>query len=91
MNSSDSESYVILPLLLYKGYRATDQDTKQELRICPSANNEVMVVLPTGYKGALDVRFVSPFYWRIAELISLVVVLMISVFAWKNWRAKCKK
>lgn len=60
-----------LPLLFYKGYRAWDKDTGQAFEVCVGENFSVRVKLPGGYSGTVRTTFVSPFYWRIAEAVSL--------------------
>lgn len=72
VNTLDSESYVELPLLHYKGYRAYASETGEELETAKGDNNVVRVILPARYSGGVSVRFVSPFYWRISEVVSLV-------------------
>ena len=77
------DSYVEVPLLYYKGYHAVDADTKEGLRTVAGDNNLVRVMLPEGYNGKIHVFFKGFWYWRVAELIS--VVTMLSVLAWR-WR-----
>jgi hypothetical protein len=77
-NTGETESYVELPILLYKGYRAYTADG-QELTICDGDNHLVRVLLPAGFDGTLEVRFVSPFYWRISEIVSLIAWAIVAV------------
>lgn len=81
MNVSTTESYVELPLLHYKGYRAFASETGEPLRVVKGDNNVVRVMIPAGYSGKVSVRFVSPYYWRISEVISLIcwVAVLITV------------
>ncbi|MCM1188916.1 MAG: hypothetical protein NC541_06430 [bacterium] len=81
-NQGDGESFVEVPLLLYKGYRALDTDTGEKLKVTAGNNNVVRVLLPPGYAGEADIRFVSPFYWRIGEWISVFTLLFLAV----RWR-----
>lgn len=60
-----------LPLLYYKGYRAHDVDGGAELRVYAGENNTVHVEIPPEYEGTVRTAFVSPWYWRLAEGISL--------------------
>lgn len=69
VNHSQQESYMDMPLLYYKGYRAKSGDGK-ELEVCAGENNVVRVMIPGGYEGAVSVGFVSPWHWRVAEGIS---------------------
>lgn len=89
-NSKDAESFVDLPLLLYKGYQAVDVDTGQGLAICAGENNVVRVRIPAGFEGGIEVSFVSPVYWRGSEMISLLTVLgLIMLRVERRRRVKC--
>lgn len=81
-NPTDEEGFIDLPLLLYKGYSAYSTDRKQPLEITYGANNLLRVLLPPGFAGQVRVRFISPVYWRIAELITLATLLILI------WRIK---
>lgn len=74
-NTGDEESYIDFPLLLYKGYQAKS-DTGEKLQVCYGDNYLVRVILPPGYSGGVNVRFVSPFYWRISEFVTAITVLV---------------
>ena len=69
-NLSGGAETVELPLLYYYGYRAYDKTTGQELMITTSDNYAVCVELPGGYEGTVHVAFYSPWYWRVAEVVS---------------------
>ncbi len=60
-----------LPLLYYKGYRAWDRDTGERLPVYAGENQTVHVSVPPGYEGTVRAAFVSPWYWRLAEAVSL--------------------
>ncbi len=77
-NANQEESYIDIPLLLYKGYHAYGND--EELDIGYSENYGVRIFIPPQFSGNLTVRFESPLYWRISEIISAVV------FIWVIWR-----
>ena len=85
-NPEDYDSYIELPLLLYKGYRATDKETGMRLELFYGNNNRIRVRIPAGYAGSVQVRFVSPFYWRIAELITLGTVVLLVAVRWRYRR-----
>ena len=78
-NTGDTESYIDLPLLLYKGYRARC-DTGQQLTVADGENHLVRVLIPGGFKGTFEVSFVSPLYWRISEIITLITIIGIGYF-----------
>ncbi|MCR5031436.1 MAG: hypothetical protein K6A92_01090 [Lachnospiraceae bacterium] len=69
-NTGNAEGYVEFPLLHYKGYRAYDAQG-QKLPCEKGDNHVVRVMIPAGYKGIVRTLFREPFYWRIAEILSL--------------------
>lgn len=83
-NTSTSESYVDIPLLYYKVYRAYNTDTGEALSLCAGENNVIRVLLPAQFSGRVDVKFVSPFYWRISEIITVATMLLMAAFACAN-------
>lgn len=87
-NQTGMDSYVKLPLLLYKGYRAVVAQTGQKLQVFAGDNQELCVLIPAGFSGELQVGFVSPFYWRLAELVSLGTVVLLIVNGWRYRRKK---
>jgi len=71
-NPGGEEGSLNLPLLYYKGYQAIDRNTGGGLTVYAGENNTVHVNVPAGYEGTIYVSFVSPWYWRLAEAVSLV-------------------
>lgn len=78
VNVDTKEGCIDFPLLLYKGYQAIT-DTGEKLTITRGDNYQVRVILPAGFEGDVEVRFVSPFYWRISELITMLTFVWIGV------------
>ena len=74
-NSSDSEQPMTLPFISYKGYRA--YSSEGQLPVSRAENKQVQVSIPAGFSGNVTVRFVEPIYWRVAEAVSLVFVLIL--------------
>lgn len=74
-NNSKEQGYVDMPLLLYKGYQAYNTDTGEALPLCYDDNNQMRVLLPGNFSSNIEIQFVSPIYWRIAEVISLLTLL----------------
>lgn len=87
-NLTDTESYVDIPLLLYKGYEAVDIATGQDMELCAGENNVIRVVIPARYEGTVQVSFESPVYWRISELISALTIIVLSVTGLRHRRKK---
>ena len=78
-----------VPLLYYKGYRAYDIDTGEELEAYLGENFAVTVTIPAGFDGEVLVRFVPPWYWRLGEIISLISAVGL-VFAGVRWKKERK-
>ena len=70
--SDAGEYWLELPMLCYKGYRAQDMETGERFAVLAGNNQEVRVQLPGGYCGRLHVWYAGMWYWRVAEVISLV-------------------
>lgn len=88
-NTTREESYIELPLLYYKGYHAYASTMGEELAVEPGTNHVVRVLLPPAFAGEVEVRFVSPFYWRISEIITYLTALAFGgIYLWKKRRAK---
>lgn len=76
-NTGDQEGYVELPLLHYYGYRAYAGGV--QLPVCKGDNNVVRVIIPAGFEGEVTAGFVSPWYWRVAEAVSYMMLLSLLV------------
>lgn len=68
--------YIELPLLYYKGYRAVENGGGKLQVVC-GENNVVRVMIPSGFQGIIEVDFAGFWYWRAAELVSLLTVCML--------------
>ncbi len=93
-NIKDSESYVELPILYYKGYVAEDVDTGRHFEVSGGANSVVRVKLPANYSGCIQVYFGSLWYWRVAEVISimtLVAILTMVICGNRKESKNCRK
>lgn len=76
--ATGKEPYVTVPLFYYVGYEARDAETKERLEIFRSEdNNRIGIRLLDGYKGTFKVQFKEPWYWRLAEIISLLTLLLL--------------
>lgn len=83
--------YAQFPLTLYKGYVAEHVETGEKLPITAGGNNTVRVEIPSGFMGTLHLSFQEPVYWRIAEAVSALSVLVLLGFCiiiFKNKRTE---
>ncbi len=75
-NAGSETAWVEFPLLLYKGYRAYD-DNGRDFSLGYGEQNVIRVQVPGQYEGRIRVAFQSPVSWRIAEGISLLGLIIL--------------
>lgn len=69
------------PLFDYGNYHAFDTETGAEL--ITSRDEEtarLKIGIPASYKGSIRISYISPVYWRIAEIISLLTWIILAVY-----------
>jgi len=71
-NSHPKDGYVDVPLQNYKGYVAKNLETGERLEIEDGAHFDVRVRVPAGFTGKIQVAFISSWYWRASEALSLI-------------------
>ena len=76
-----------LPILLYKGYHAYEAEGR-ELAVQDGSNHLVRVAVPESYEGEISVQFESPWYWRLAELITVITVVAVAADVLRSRRHK---
>jgi hypothetical protein len=93
-NPTEQEQELLLPLLYYTGYRSYDSQSKEKMTVMSGDNGRVAVTIPAGYQGNLHVAFYEPWYWRAAEIISLLTLCFIIYDTFfrkergKGWRSR---
>lgn len=85
-NLTDEVQQVKVSFLDYKGFVATDKTTGEKLDTTCDEQHILTVLLPAGYQGMVQVCFRQPWYWRVAELASLAVLIALFVYGWKGYR-----
>ena len=85
-NLTDEVQQVKVSFLDYKGFVATDKTTGEKLDTTCDEQHILTVLLPAGYQGTVQVCFRQPWYWRVAELASLAVLIALFVYGWKGYR-----
>jgi hypothetical protein len=69
--TGDSEGKVSVPRFNYKGYRVMDKNGTT-YTIYDGKNNVITFDIPANYDGELIIDYIVPWYWRVAEAISLI-------------------
>lgn len=74
-NMGDGEAVIEIPVIAYDHYRAFDSESNVEMMLEKSDKGLIKVMLPNGYQGVVRVLYDPPFYWHIAEIISMGTLL----------------
>lgn len=94
VSNAGDDSYVELPILYYRGYTARNETDGERLQVTAGTNSVVRVLLPGGYQGSFRVFFQSPWYWRVAECISILTaagIFVVVFFIGAVPQEECKK
>lgn len=70
-NASSDDAYLELPYIYYRHYSATDH-AHTPFSVSCSNENKLRITIPAHYSGTISVSFQPPWYYRMAELISLL-------------------
>lgn len=89
-NTADGIGRMELPLLYYDGYRANatlEDGTVIPLEISAGQNNVISIELEADTQYDVTVEFCEPWYWRVAEIVSVIALFIIIVYyVWKKGR-----
>lgn len=77
---AEQDAYIEIPLFAYNYYRCIDMTTKEEYPVTSGQNEKIRVNLPAGYQGDLMVYFAEPWYWRVAEIVSIFTFVGIILY-----------
>ena len=80
-NPASEEREILFPVLYYGGYQARDLDSHVKFKTSVGDNGRVAVMIPKGYQGAVHLGFCEPWWWRIAEAVSAVTLILMVVWA----------
>ena len=80
---ANTEGYVELPVINYKGYKAKTENGKY-LNIVDGNNNVVRIIIPENFNGKIKCKFEEPLLWKISEIISLLSVIGIIILLCKK-------
>lgn len=85
-NTAESEGRLELSLLFYEGYQATatlTDGTSFPIEVSAGQNNVVSMELEAGMECDIMVEFCEPWYWRVAEIFS---VICLGIVIWYGYR-----
>ncbi len=69
---------VEVPIFNYKGYTVTD-DEGNKYEIFNGDGGTIKFDLPKNFKGNITVDFVSPWFWRLSEAITLISIVYLVI------------
>ncbi len=77
-----STGMVEFPLLYYRGYKAVDVNTGEELLICNSTSSaRLAVIVPEDYDSDVKVYYAGKTTWHIAEVVSAMMMVFIILYS----------
>ena len=85
-NVSGQEGNIVLDFLYYHNYKAYSNQV--ELECEADENGEIRVVIPKEFSGNITVKYTVPFYWRIAEAISLISLIATIVLVYLSLKRR---
>ncbi len=98
MNTADGIGRMELPLLYYDGYRANatrEDGTKIPLEVSAGKNNVVSIELKADTQYDVTVEFCEPWYWRVAEMFSVISLGIVIWYGYSQggmtWKRKQKE
>lgn len=71
---ADTEGYIDFPLNYYKYYTCTDTVTGQQLPVSGGYNGMLRVTFPADFDSTIRITFTEPWFWRLAEIVSLLTM-----------------
>lgn len=86
----ESDAWVEFPIINYKNYTAYGENGIH-LNIVDGDNNVIRVMLPSGYSGVVAVTYEIPLSYKVADICSLIAVVVIAIIMLLLKKADCKK
>ena len=93
-NTSTQQAGLELPRLYYAGYQAlvvTDKGQHFPIEVTDGTNHVIKLMIPEQTEGNITLSFREPWYWRLAEIITLLSAGIVILYTYKIWtREKLK-
>ncbi len=77
--ASEKGATIELPVLNYKYYVLTDEKGR-EYEITDGENDEICFDVDADFEGVISLRYVVPWFWHAAELVSLISLVLFTYF-----------
>lgn len=86
-NTAGDDRLLVLPLYAYKGFVVKDTQTGKRMETeAEEETQKLTVTIPAGYSGTVKADFKEPWYWRVSELVSLAMAVLIVLWYDKTYR-----
>lgn len=72
--AAGKEGYIDFPLNYYKYYTCIDTTANRQLSVSSGYNGMLRVTFPAGFNGTIRITFTEPWFWRLAEAVSLLAM-----------------
>lgn len=83
-NNQKKTAEIVFPLQYYKGYSAVDKDTKEKFEVYENEESKVTVIIPGEYKGRVFVYYSAMWYWKVADIASLIGMVVVVILLYKS-------
>lgn len=85
---TQDEANIVFPLAYYPDYQCIDLETGMVCQTDRGDNNRLCAALPGHYEGTLQVKFKEPWFWRLAEGISLFSAISLLGMIYRKWKRR---
>ena len=93
-NTSAQQMVLELSRLYYAGYQAlevTEEGQHFPIEVTDGTNHVIKLMIPEQTEGNITLSFREPWYWRLAEIITLLSAGIVILYTYKIWtREKLK-
>lgn len=87
-NTSMQQAGLELPRLYYAGYQAleiTEEGQQFRIEVTDGTNHVIKLMIPEQTEGNITLSFREPWYWRLAEIITLLSAGIVILYTYKVW------
>lgn len=87
-NTSAQQAGLELPRLYYAGYQAlevTNEGQHFQIEVTDGTNHVIKLMIPEQTEGNITLSFREPWYWRLAEIITLLSAGIVILYTYKIW------
>ncbi len=89
VTADDADGYVLLPLYNYKGYHVESADGLITDSDLVTGEGKVMQLnIPAGYSGTITISYRGFWYWKAANLVSVLTLLALLGLLYRDRRGK---